>query len=187
MVQVNDVGSPNTKADCGSGIGRVTKNLLIRYFNENDHIQRTVIVSIHQPSSEVFQLFNNLCRLSLGKTVYFGPAFAATEFLASNGFPCPPLINPSDHLLKTINNDFDQFSSSKPTDYLTTYSRHATGRRVHLNLAAQFAQLQSNTLHFMLLQAIIHYAYVAANDILGSCLRCLVLGATKSEARRDAH
>ncbi|KAG5091626.1 hypothetical protein JHK82_050404 [Glycine max] len=109
----------------------------------NDHIQRTVIVSIHQPSSEVFQLFNNLCRLSLGKTVYFGPAFAATEFLASNGFPCPPLINPSDHLLKTINNDFDQ--------------------------------------------AIIHYAYVAANDILGSCLRCLVLGATKSEARRDAH
>ena len=26
------------------------------------------------------------------------------------------------------------------------------------------------TLHFMLLQAIIHYASVAANDVLGSCL-----------------
>ncbi|XP_040864584.1 ABC transporter G family member 1 isoform X5 [Glycine max] len=75
---------------------------------QNDHIQRTVIVSIHQPSSEVFQLFNSLCLLSLGKTVYFGPASAATEFFASNGFPCPPLMNPSDHLLKTINKDFDQ-------------------------------------------------------------------------------
>ncbi|KAL5148773.1 ABC transporter G family member 11 [Glycine soja] len=75
---------------------------------QNDHIQRTVIVSIHQPSSEVFQLFNSLCLLSSGKTVYFGPASAATEFFASNGFPCPPLMNPSDHLLKTINKDFDQ-------------------------------------------------------------------------------
>ncbi|RZB70850.1 ABC transporter G family member 11 isoform F [Glycine soja] len=75
---------------------------------QNDHIQRTVIASIHQPSSEVFQLFNNLCLLSSGKTVYFGPASAASEFFASNGFPCPPLMNPSDHLLKTINKDFDQ-------------------------------------------------------------------------------
>ena len=48
---------------------------------QNDHIQRTVIVSIHQPSSEVFQLFNSLCLLSSGKTVYFGPASAATEVI----------------------------------------------------------------------------------------------------------
>ncbi|KAG4969563.1 hypothetical protein JHK85_035984 [Glycine max] len=75
---------------------------------QNDHIQRTVIASIHQPSSEVFQLFNNLCLLSSGKTVYFGPASAASEFFASSGFPCSSLMNPSDHLLKTINKDFDQ-------------------------------------------------------------------------------
>ncbi|XP_020222754.1 ABC transporter G family member 11 [Cajanus cajan] len=75
---------------------------------QNDHTQRTVVASIHQPSSEVFQLFNNLCLLSSGKTVYFGPASAASEFFASNGFPCPGLMNPSDHLLKTINKDFDQ-------------------------------------------------------------------------------
>ncbi|KAK7400336.1 hypothetical protein VNO78_11542 [Psophocarpus tetragonolobus] len=75
---------------------------------QNGHIQRTVIASIHQPSSEVFQLFNNLCLLSAGKTVYFGPASAASEFFASSGFPCPPFMNSSDHLLKTINKDFDQ-------------------------------------------------------------------------------
>ncbi|XP_027918710.1 ABC transporter G family member 11-like [Vigna unguiculata] len=75
---------------------------------QNDHIKRTVIASIHQPSTEVFQLFNNLCLLSSGKTVYFGPASAASEFFASYGYPCPPLMNPSDHLLKTINKDFDQ-------------------------------------------------------------------------------
>lgn len=33
---------------------------------------RTVIASIHQPSSEVFELFDRLYLLSGGKTVYFG-------------------------------------------------------------------------------------------------------------------
>ncbi|KAJ6424278.1 hypothetical protein OIU84_025128 [Salix udensis] len=68
---------------------------------------RTVIASIHQPSGEVFQLFDSLCLLSAGKVVYFGPASQANEFFASNGFPCPTLQNPSDHFLKTINKDFE--------------------------------------------------------------------------------
>jgi ABC-type multidrug transport system ATPase subunit len=40
---------------------------------------RTVIASIHQPSSEVFELFDRLCLLSNGKTVYFGEASDAYE------------------------------------------------------------------------------------------------------------
>lgn len=43
----------------------------------------TVIASIHQPSSEVFELFHNLCLLSSGKTVYFGPASMANEVFQS--------------------------------------------------------------------------------------------------------
>ncbi|KAJ4845029.1 hypothetical protein Tsubulata_031431, partial [Turnera subulata] len=76
--------------------------------DQKDGIRRTIIASIHQPSSEVFQLFNSLCLLSSGKVVYFGPASAANEFFALNGFPCPTLQNPSDHYLKTINKDFDK-------------------------------------------------------------------------------
>ncbi|GLT67608.1 hypothetical protein SLA2020_399030 [Shorea laevis] len=68
---------------------------------------RTVVASIHQPSSEVFELFTNLCLLSNGLTVYFGPVSMAEEFFASKGFPCPSLRNPSDHYLRTINKDFD--------------------------------------------------------------------------------
>ncbi|KAF9681861.1 hypothetical protein SADUNF_Sadunf05G0046900 [Salix dunnii] len=68
---------------------------------------RTIVASIHQPSSEVFELFHNLCLLSSGKTVYFGPVSMAEQFFSSNGFPCPTLRNPSDHYLRTINADFD--------------------------------------------------------------------------------
>ncbi|MED6125221.1 ATP-binding cassette sub- G member 1 [Stylosanthes scabra] len=73
-----------------------------------DGIQRTIIASIHQPSSEVFELFHDLCLLSSGQTVYFGQASDANQFFASNGFPCPALHNPSDHFLRIINKDFDQ-------------------------------------------------------------------------------
>ena len=40
---------------------------------------RTVIASIHQPSSEVFELFDRLYLLSSGKTIYFGQASEAYE------------------------------------------------------------------------------------------------------------
>ncbi|CAI0422234.1 unnamed protein product [Linum tenue] len=72
----------------------------------NDRI--TVVASVHQPSSEVFQLFRNLCLLSSGRTVYFGRVASTEQFFTSNGFPCPTLRNPSDHYLQTINKDFDQ-------------------------------------------------------------------------------
>ncbi|KAK1417607.1 hypothetical protein QVD17_26737 [Tagetes erecta] len=75
----------------------------------------TVLAAIHQPSSQVFGLFNTLCLLSLGKTIYFGPTFAANQFFAVNGFPCPDLRSPSDHFLITINTDFDEDTVSGNT------------------------------------------------------------------------
>ncbi|XP_040999064.1 ABC transporter G family member 11-like [Juglans microcarpa x Juglans regia] len=73
---------------------------------------RTVIASIHQPSSEVFQLFDRLYLLSGGKTVYFGEASEAYEFFGQAGFPCPALRNPSDHFLRYINSDFDKIKAT---------------------------------------------------------------------------
>lgn len=73
---------------------------------------RTVIASIHQPSSEVFELFDRLYLLSGGKTVYFGQASEAYEFFAQTGFPCPALRNPSDHFLRCINSDFDKVKAT---------------------------------------------------------------------------
>ncbi|KAF9663411.1 hypothetical protein SADUNF_Sadunf17G0047000 [Salix dunnii] len=80
----------------------------IARLDHKDENRRTVIASIHQPSSDVFQLFDSLCLLCAGKVVYFGPASEANEFFTLNGFPCPTLQNPSDHFLKTINKDFER-------------------------------------------------------------------------------
>eukprot|EP00249_Psilotum_nudum_P028883 c38867_g1_i1 orf=180-2312(-) len=73
---------------------------------------RTVIFSIHQPSSEVFALFDNLFLLSGGRTIYFGAAANAHEFFAQAGFPCPSRRNPADHFLRCINSDFDRVKAT---------------------------------------------------------------------------
>uniref|UniRef100_A0A0D9ZAT0 ABC transporter domain-containing protein n=1 Tax=Oryza glumipatula TaxID=40148 RepID=A0A0D9ZAT0_9ORYZ len=70
----------------------------------------TVVAVVHQPCSEVFELFHGLCLLASGSTIFFGPASTAAEFFASNGYPCPPMRNPSNHFLRTVNKDFDKES-----------------------------------------------------------------------------
>ncbi|KAK1440280.1 hypothetical protein QVD17_06105 [Tagetes erecta] len=87
----------------------------------DQHKQRTIVASIHQPGIEVFELFHNLCLLSSGTTVYFGKTSSANEFFSLNGFPCPTFQNPSDHFLRTINKDFDEdielgSTERKPTE-----------------------------------------------------------------------
>ncbi|KAL6600380.1 hypothetical protein ACP70R_045180 [Stipagrostis hirtigluma subsp. patula] len=72
-----------------------------------------VVAVVHQPCAEVFELFHGLCLLAAGETVFFGPAADAAEFFASNGYPCPPMRNPSDHFLRTINRDFDMESGER--------------------------------------------------------------------------
>ncbi|KAL3721765.1 hypothetical protein ACJRO7_034152 [Eucalyptus globulus] len=91
-----------------SGLDSATSyHVMNRIAKLAQHDRRTVIASIHQPSSEVFELFHNPCLLSSGKTVYFGLRSGVEQFFASNGFPCPTLGNPSDYYLRTINKDFN--------------------------------------------------------------------------------
>lgn len=93
-------------------------HVMSRIANLSRQSGRTVVVSIHQPSSHVFDLFDNLCLLAGGKTVYFGPSRSAVLLFANNGFPCPPLKNPADHFLKTVNIDFDEVSGIKNEIYI---------------------------------------------------------------------
>ncbi|XP_071931366.1 ABC transporter G family member 1-like [Coffea arabica] len=80
----------------------------------------TVVASMHQPSTEVCKLLDNLCLLSLGRTIYFGPSIAVNQFFARNGFLSPGLQNPVDHYLRMINTDFDEDIESAADGKTTT-------------------------------------------------------------------
>ncbi|XP_022730940.1 ABC transporter G family member 12-like isoform X2 [Durio zibethinus] len=90
-----------------SGLDSASAFFVIQTLRNVSRDGRTVISSIHQPSSEVFSLFDDLFLLSGGEQVYFGEAKMAAKFFAEEGFPCPSRRNPSDHFLRCINSDFD--------------------------------------------------------------------------------
>lgn len=60
--------------------------------------RRTIICSIHQPSTPIFHTFDKLYLLSEGSIVYCGPCNQVADYYASAGYPCPPNYNVADHL-----------------------------------------------------------------------------------------
>ncbi|KAB5520432.1 hypothetical protein DKX38_024751 [Salix brachista] len=95
-----------------SGLDSASSFFVIQTLRNIARDGRTIISSIHQPSSEVFALFDDLFLLSGGETVYFGDAKMTVEFFAEAGFPCPTRRNPSDHFLRCINSDFDAVTAT---------------------------------------------------------------------------
>merc|ERR1719427_2077717 len=63
---------------------------------------RTVICTIHQPSSQIYAKFDRLLLLAEGRTAYLGNANTAAQFFDSVGFPCPMNYNPADHFVETL-------------------------------------------------------------------------------------
>ncbi|KAL0417689.1 UNVERIFIED_CONTAM: ABC transporter G family member 3 [Sesamum radiatum] len=68
----------------------------------------TLMFTIYQSSTEVFGLFDRICLLSNGNTLFFGETLACLQHFSNAGFPCPIMQSPSDHFLRAINTDFDR-------------------------------------------------------------------------------
>ena len=63
----------------------------------------TIIMSIHQPRSSIFRLFDSVLVLNgFGEEAYFGPAGDAVDFLTSVGVPQTYPDNPADFLLDSV-------------------------------------------------------------------------------------
>jgi len=59
-----------------------------------------VIATIHQPSSQIYRVFDRIVLLSGGRCLYEGSGgFAPAEYFATQGSPCAPGYNVADHLL----------------------------------------------------------------------------------------
>ena len=66
--------------------------------------RRTIITTIHQPTSHAYAAFDQLLLLSDGRGVYLGPAAEAVNHFAGFGpeLTCPQYVNPSDFFLHVL-------------------------------------------------------------------------------------
>eukprot|EP00923_Selenidium_pygospionis_P046754 GHVN01080753.1.p1 GENE.GHVN01080753.1~~GHVN01080753.1.p1 ORF type:complete len:689 (+),score=110.00 GHVN01080753.1:40-2067(+) len=65
---------------------------------------RTVITTIHQPSTAVFEMFNKVLLLSEGRMIYFGDRLGAVAWFSRLGgsYTVPTHSNPADHLIEAL-------------------------------------------------------------------------------------
>ncbi|EEY54023.1 ATP-binding Cassette (ABC) Superfamily [Phytophthora infestans T30-4] len=61
--------------------------------------RKTVVISLLQPSPEVFDLFDDVVILNEGHVMYHGPRAEALGYFESLGFKCPPRRDVADFLL----------------------------------------------------------------------------------------
>lgn len=80
--------------------------------------QKTIITSIHQPSSKVFFAFDKLMLLANGNVVYFGTPRHSLEYLRQNNMACPDGYNAADHWMDLLVNQNNSSSSSASTKQL---------------------------------------------------------------------
>ena len=60
---------------------------------------RTVVVTIHQPRSNIVALFDQLLLLAKGRTIYSGPFENCQTYFDNIGYSCPPGFNIADYLI----------------------------------------------------------------------------------------
>lgn len=107
--------------ECTSGLDSASALTVVELLNELSRRGKTVICTIHQPSSRMFHLFDKILLLSSGRTAYFGSPSAAPAYFASIGFPFPrTAYNPSDKMLELIIDDLPVSKDSDVEEALTS-------------------------------------------------------------------
>uniref|UniRef100_A0A7N0UE86 ABC transporter domain-containing protein n=1 Tax=Kalanchoe fedtschenkoi TaxID=63787 RepID=A0A7N0UE86_KALFE len=87
-----------------SGLDSTTAQRIVATLKGLARGGRTVVTTIHQPSSRLYRLFDKVLVLCDGSPVYFGNAGRVMEYFGSIGYdPGFDLVNPADFLLDLAN------------------------------------------------------------------------------------
>lgn len=66
---------------------------------------RTIIATIHQPNTHIYNSFDQLMIMSLGRVIYHNNAKDAVAYFGSIGYQCPMTKNPADYFMALLSSD----------------------------------------------------------------------------------
>jgi ABC-type multidrug transport system ATPase subunit len=102
-----------------SGLDAVLADDLLQVLSLLAKCGRTVITTLHQPSSQIYNMVDNLYLMAEGgRVAYFGPAKDAVAYFSNLGFRCPRYYNPADFVLELVQNNSDLHEHYTPTTLL---------------------------------------------------------------------
>ncbi|KAI5464260.1 ABC-2 type transporter-domain-containing protein [Mariannaea sp. PMI_226] len=96
-----------------SGLDGQSAYNTVRFLRKLAAVGQAVLVTIHQPSAQLFAQFDTLLLLAKGgKTVYFGDigdqAKTVKEYFARYDAPCPEEVNPAEHMIDVVSGHLSQ-------------------------------------------------------------------------------
>lgn len=103
---------------------------------------KSVICTIHQPSSLVCEMFTNIVILSAGETVYCGPRADMVTHFASAGYDCPAYSNPAEYFIGLVNADFEGHADIPAL--LVAYERSTIAKTVCAQIESDRASAAKN-------------------------------------------
>ncbi|KAL7751154.1 hypothetical protein RI367_003359 [Sorochytrium milnesiophthora] len=87
-----------------SGLDTYTAYAVVKLLKDLAVSGRTIIATLHQPSSEIFHLIDDLCIMSQGEIMYYGEAKQAISYFSELGYKCPQYSNPADFIFMDVLN-----------------------------------------------------------------------------------
>mmetsp|Transcript_29015 Transcript_29015/g.50995 ORF Transcript_29015/g.50995 Transcript_29015/m.50995 type:complete len:631 (+) Transcript_29015:81-1973(+) len=85
-----------------SGLDSTNANHVMKLCKELTAKGKIIIATVHQPSSKLIRLFDQVLLMANGKVVHQGSVPVTNDFFARQGQPVPAMFNPSDHYLDVI-------------------------------------------------------------------------------------
>ncbi|XP_074532008.1 ATP-binding cassette sub-family G member 5 [Halichoeres trimaculatus] len=79
-----------------TGLDSMTANQIVVLLAELARRNRIVVVTIHQPRSELFRVFSRIAIMSRGELVFCGQPEEMVDFFSQCGYECPEYCNPFD-------------------------------------------------------------------------------------------
>eukprot|EP00117_Sycon_ciliatum_P020212 scpid69567/ scgid4733/ Protein white len=72
-----------------TGLDSFASEIVVHHLKRMAKSGRTILCTIHQPPTEVFNCFDDLLLLAEGRTAYLGPRAAAVSYFSNIGYSCP--------------------------------------------------------------------------------------------------
>ncbi|KAL8208959.1 hypothetical protein R6Q57_008371 [Mikania cordata] len=100
-----------------SGLDSTSADKLIQILRENAKAGRTIVTTIHQPSSKVFHMFDKILLISEGHPMYYGKARESMSYFRAMRFLPDIAMNPAEFLLDLATGQVNDITA--PDDIVT--------------------------------------------------------------------
>ena len=128
-----------------SGLDSYTSFVIVKLLRKLAREKNLLVVyTIHQPSTDIFGLFDNLCILHEGRNIYFGKAQDCLDYFEAIDYKCPEDRNPMDYYIDVVKKAekpqleklYEEFSSQTEPNIQKFVDTNKTGELVSKNTYA---------------------------------------------------